>query len=80
MDQVSAAAATHLHPDALTLVVEGDAAVIRDDLMRQPWRLVTITTLAPPAPTPHPPTHRRPLTPLIKRFASTEARFLTQTS
>ncbi|MGQ5262742.1 M16 family metallopeptidase [Micromonospora sp. ZYX-F-536] len=32
VDQVSAAAATHLHPDALTLVVEGDAAVIRDDL------------------------------------------------
>ncbi|MFG1915247.1 M16 family metallopeptidase [Micromonospora sp. NPDC048898] len=32
VDQVSAAAATHLHPDALTLVIEGDAAVIRDDL------------------------------------------------
>ncbi|MET7751236.1 pitrilysin family protein [Micromonospora sp. NPDC005367] len=32
VDQVSAAAATHLHPDSLTLVVEGDAAVIRDDL------------------------------------------------
>ncbi|MEU4553479.1 M16 family metallopeptidase [Micromonospora violae] len=30
--QVSAAAATHLHPEALTLVIEGDAAVIRDDL------------------------------------------------
>ncbi|MET8309556.1 pitrilysin family protein [Micromonospora sp. NPDC005173] len=32
VDQVSAAAATHLHPDALTLVVEGDAAIIRDEL------------------------------------------------
>ncbi|GAA2188143.1 M16 family metallopeptidase [Micromonospora lupini] len=30
--QVSAAAATHLHPEALTLVIEGDAAVIRNDL------------------------------------------------
>jgi len=32
VEQVSAAAATHLHPSGLTLVVEGDAAVIRDDL------------------------------------------------
>ncbi|GAB3944155.1 M16 family metallopeptidase [Micromonospora vulcania] len=32
VDQVSAAAAAHLHPDALTLVIEGDAAVIRDEL------------------------------------------------
>ncbi|MET8280953.1 pitrilysin family protein [Micromonospora sp. NPDC005174] len=32
VDQVSAAAATHLHADALTLVIEGDAAVIREDL------------------------------------------------
>ena len=30
---VSAAAGTHLHPNGLTLVVEGDAAVIRDDLV-----------------------------------------------
>ncbi|MGC4880985.1 M16 family metallopeptidase [Micromonospora sp. DT43] len=30
--QVSEAAATHLHPESLTLVIEGDAAVIRDDL------------------------------------------------
>ncbi|WP_422773538.1 M16 family metallopeptidase [Plantactinospora sp. WMMC1484] len=30
---VSAAAATHLHPQGLTLVVEGDAAVIRDELV-----------------------------------------------
>ncbi|MEV0153333.1 pitrilysin family protein [Micromonospora sp. NPDC050686] len=29
---VSTAAAAHLHPDALTLVIEGDAAVIRDEL------------------------------------------------
>ncbi|KXK59975.1 peptidase M16 [Micromonospora rosaria] len=32
VEQVSAAAAAHLHPEALTLVVEGDAAVIRDEL------------------------------------------------
>ncbi|MEV4493133.1 pitrilysin family protein [Micromonospora coxensis] len=31
--QVSAAAATHLRPEALTLVVEGDSALIRDDLV-----------------------------------------------
>lgn len=31
-DEVSAAAATHLHPFGLTLVVEGDAAAIRTDL------------------------------------------------
>ncbi|RKN42067.1 M16 family metallopeptidase [Micromonospora endolithica] len=30
--QVSAAAAEHLHPGSLTLVVEGDAALIRDEL------------------------------------------------
>ena len=33
IDQVSAAAATHLRPHGLTLVVEGDAAVIRDELV-----------------------------------------------
>ena len=33
VEQVSAAAAEHLHPDGLTLVVEGDAAVIRDELV-----------------------------------------------
>jgi predicted Zn-dependent peptidase len=33
VDEVSAAAAAHLHPAGLTLVVEGDAAVIRDDLV-----------------------------------------------
>jgi zinc protease len=32
VDDVSAAAADHLHPEGLTLVVEGDAAVIRDEL------------------------------------------------
>ena len=32
VDTVSAAAAAHLQPDGLTLVVEGDAAVIRDEL------------------------------------------------
>jgi len=29
---VSRAAADHLHPKGMTLVVEGDAAVIRDEL------------------------------------------------
>ena len=33
LDQVSAAAAEHLHPEALTLVVEGDAALVRDELV-----------------------------------------------
>ncbi|GLY94546.1 pitrilysin family protein [Actinoplanes sp. NBRC 103695] len=32
VEEVSAAAAAHLHPAGLTLVVEGDGAVIRDDL------------------------------------------------
>jgi predicted Zn-dependent peptidase len=32
VEQVSAAAAAHLHPRGLTLVIEGDAAVIRDEL------------------------------------------------
>jgi predicted Zn-dependent peptidase len=32
VEEVSAAAAAHLHPDGLTLVVEGDAAVIGDEL------------------------------------------------
>ena len=31
-EQVSAAAAEHLHPESLTVVVEGDASVIRDEL------------------------------------------------
>ena len=33
VDEVSTAAARHLHPEGLTLVVEGDAAVIRDPLV-----------------------------------------------
>ncbi|MFG2108360.1 M16 family metallopeptidase [Micromonospora chersina] len=33
VEEVSAAAAAHLHPESLTLVVEGDSAVIRDDLV-----------------------------------------------
>ena len=33
VEEVSAAAARHLHPDGLTLVVEGDAAAIRDELV-----------------------------------------------
>ncbi|HEX5204179.1 M16 family metallopeptidase [Paractinoplanes rhizophilus] len=33
VEQVSAAAAKYLHPKGLTLVVEGDAAVIRDELV-----------------------------------------------
>jgi zinc protease len=32
VEQVSAAAAAHLHPKGLTLVIEGDAALIRDEL------------------------------------------------
>lgn len=32
VEQVSAAAAAHLHPDGLTLVIEGDSAVIREEL------------------------------------------------
>jgi predicted Zn-dependent peptidase len=32
VEDVSAAAAAHLHPEGLTMVVEGDAAVIRDEL------------------------------------------------
>lgn len=32
VDEVSAAAAAHLHPEGLTLVVEGDAALIRAEL------------------------------------------------
>ncbi|MGC4893035.1 M16 family metallopeptidase [Micromonospora sp. DT31] len=33
VEDVSAAAATYLHPESLTMVVEGDAAVIRDELV-----------------------------------------------
>ena len=33
VEQVSAAAAEHLHPGGLTLVIEGDAAVLRDELV-----------------------------------------------
>ncbi|MFI5490980.1 M16 family metallopeptidase [Actinoplanes sp. NPDC051859] len=33
VDEVSAAAARYLHPDGMTLVVEGDGALIRDDLV-----------------------------------------------
>jgi len=33
VDQVSAAAAAHLHPESLTVVVEGDSAIIRDELV-----------------------------------------------
>jgi zinc protease len=32
VESVSAAAGTHLHPEGLTVVVEGDAAMVRDDL------------------------------------------------
>ncbi|MDH6460059.1 zinc protease [Micromonospora sp. A200] len=43
--EVSAAAAAHLHPESLTLVVEGDAAVIRDELMATGLGEVTDATL-----------------------------------
>jgi zinc protease len=43
--EVSAAAAAHLRPEALTLVVEGDAAVIRDELVASGLGEVTDATL-----------------------------------
>ncbi|MGN9919641.1 M16 family metallopeptidase [Micromonospora palomenae] len=43
--EVSAAAAAHLHPESLTLVVEGDAAVIRDELIATGLGEVTDATL-----------------------------------
>ncbi|MEH1056380.1 pitrilysin family protein [Micromonospora sp. CPCC 206171] len=43
--EVSAAAAAHLHPESLTLVVEGDAAVIRDELTATGLGEVTDATL-----------------------------------
>ncbi|MGK5440684.1 M16 family metallopeptidase [Micromonospora sp. URMC 105] len=43
--QVSAAAAAHLHPESLTLVVEGDAAMIRDELLATGLGEVTDATL-----------------------------------
>jgi predicted Zn-dependent peptidase len=43
--EVSAAAATHLHPESLTMVIEGDAALIRDDLTA--LNLGPITNAAP---------------------------------
>jgi len=33
VEEVSAAAAKHLHPHGLTIVVEGDAAILRDQLV-----------------------------------------------
>ncbi|MEW2445133.1 M16 family metallopeptidase [Micromonospora marina] len=33
VEDVSAAAATYLHPETLTMVIEGDAAVVRDELV-----------------------------------------------
>ncbi|MFI7303674.1 M16 family metallopeptidase [Micromonospora aurantiaca] len=33
VEDVSAAASTYLHPESLTMVIEGDAAVIRDELV-----------------------------------------------
>jgi predicted Zn-dependent peptidase len=45
LDEVSAASATHLNPGGLTLVVEGDAALIRDELIAA--GLGPITDVAP---------------------------------
>ncbi|MFC0006873.1 M16 family metallopeptidase [Micromonospora siamensis] len=42
---VSAAAAEHLHPEALTLVIEGDVAVVRDELRAAGLGEVTDATL-----------------------------------
>ncbi|MGN9777910.1 M16 family metallopeptidase [Micromonospora sp. H33] len=44
VDGVSAAAATHLHPESLTLVVEGDAALIRDELVATDLGEIVTTT------------------------------------
>ena len=45
VEEVSAAAARHLHPDGMTLVVEGDAAVIREELAAADLGAVVDTTL-----------------------------------
>ncbi|NJP33084.1 M16 family metallopeptidase [Micromonospora thermarum] len=44
VDRVSTAAATHLHPGSLTLVIEGDAALIRDDLVATGLGEIVTTT------------------------------------
>jgi predicted Zn-dependent peptidase len=44
VDQVSAAAAEHLHPDGMTLVIEGDAATIRPPLTDTSLGPVTTAT------------------------------------
>ena len=33
VEEVSAAAAAHVHPEGLSIVVEGDAAILRDELV-----------------------------------------------
>ena len=45
VEQVSAAAHEHLHPESLIMVIEGDSAVIRDELAAA--GLGDITTAAP---------------------------------
>jgi predicted Zn-dependent peptidase len=45
VDQVSAAAATHLHPSGMTVVIEGDAGLIRDDLVAAGFTNITTANL-----------------------------------
>jgi zinc protease len=45
VEQVSAAAATHLHPSGMTVVIEGDAALIRDDLVAAGFTNITTSDL-----------------------------------
>jgi predicted Zn-dependent peptidase len=52
--EVSRAAAVHLRPDELTLVVEGDAAVIRDDLTATGLGEVVDAEVADPSPVRRP--------------------------
>lgn len=45
VEQVSAAAATHLHPSGMTVVIEGDAALIRDDLVAAGFTNITTSDI-----------------------------------
>jgi predicted Zn-dependent peptidase len=45
VEQVSAAAAEHLHPSGMTVVIEGDAALIRDDLVAAGFTNITTSDI-----------------------------------
>lgn len=45
VDEVSAAAGAHLHPEGLTVVIEGDAALFRDDLTAAGFTDITTSDL-----------------------------------